>query len=375
MPDMHSWIELDREALLANFRFFSELLGPQRVVPVLKANAYGHGLKEVYQILSETGFPGGVALNYLSELAQLRAFGFKGRVVIVGPLLSDELDLAFSLNAEITLGCPELLQAWTDMKDKPYAYLKFDTGMARQGFPPEDALALAEGLSQWKASLLGLSTHFANVEDVSDTRYPDLQLNRLKEAREVFLKAGFQVKTHAASSASSLLISDSHLDFCRVGISMYGLWPSSVTRMSWLTLHGKLAPLRPVLSWRTKVTRVRQLKRDEFVGYGYTFRAPGEMTLAVLSVGYFEGYSRVIGDHQAWVLIKGTRCRILGRICMNMMMVDVSHLSEVNPGDRATLLGQCETEEITADTMASWLGTINYEAVTSINPLLRRIVT
>ena len=372
---MHSWVEIDSKALIQNYTFFCNLVGKQRLIPVLKANAYGHGMLQVYQCLKSTGLQAGLAVNYLCEAMELRKDGFSGRIIIVGPLLADELETSYTAGVEITIGCPILLAAWIRTTRRSKVHVKFDTGMGRQGFDPEKAPELAKTLKPWWHLVAGVSTHFANVEDVSDTSYACHQLERLRFAAKAFIREGFRVVTHAASSASSMLLKESHLDLCRVGISMYGLWASALTRVSWFKLHPAPLPLRPVLSWRTRVTRVRELGAGEFVGYGCTFRAPSRMQLAVLSVGYFEGYPRLIGEHPAWVLIRGRRCQILGRICMNMMMADTTHLTGLTPGEQATLIGKDGEEEITAETLARWSSTINYEAVTRINPILPRKIT
>ncbi|MCB9228746.1 MAG: alanine racemase [Deltaproteobacteria bacterium] len=370
---MHNWIEIDQDALKENYRYFCHLLGADKVVPVLKANAYGHGLRQVYQCLADAGLRGMIGVNDLSEASELRELAFDGPILILGPLLEHELKKAAELQTDLTIGSPWLLKAWMDSSPRCRAWLKFDTGMGRLGFSADEAPRLATALAPYQSELAGISTHFANVEDVSDTSYPRKQLARLEQAREVFRKAGYQIRSHAASSASSLLMKESHLDLCRIGLSMYGLWPSGLTRMSWINLHGTAPlPLRPVLSWHSRVVHVRTLAAGDFVGYGCTFRAPSAMQAAVLPVGYSEGYARSAGEGQAWVLIRGTRCRILGRICMNMMMVDVTHLQQICPGEQVTLLGTNGAETISADTLASWFGTINYEVVSRINPGIPR---
>ncbi|NRA45814.1 MAG: alanine racemase [Oligoflexales bacterium] len=374
MDSMHCWIELDKGALIRNYRFFVSRLGHERVAPVLKSNAYGHGLPELYEMLKEEK-PSWICVNYLFEGVKLRKMGFDGRVLVVGPLLGQELNQAVGAGLDVTIGNEELLSAWISMETKPTAHIKFNSGMCRQGFNPDDSDALGKRLLAHKNHIAGASTHFANVEDVTDSEFAMQQLKYLESVKSCWQGLGFKLMYHAASSASSMIISESHLDLCRVGVSLYGLWPSPLTRLSYAKLYPQLAPLEPVLRWKTRITTLRDLKGGEFVGYGCTFKASRPMKIAVISVGYFEGYPRIAGnDSRSFVLVRSKRCPLVGRICMNMMMIDVSSLEQVRVGDEVTLLGKDGDEVVSADDLAAWSQTINYEVVTCLNPQIPRVV-
>jgi alanine racemase len=221
---------------------------------------------------------------------------------------------------------------------------------------------------------VGIATHFANVEDVLDHEYGAKQLDAFTRVLEIFASRGIKLLRHAASSASSLLLAESTFDLCRVGISLYGVWPSTLTRLSYLQKFSRVPELKPVLSWRCRLMTVKEIQAGQFVGYGCTFRAVKDMKIGVLPVGYYEGLPRVVGDSQSYVLLHDKRCPIVGRICMNMTMIDLSHVS-AEVGDIVTLIGKDESEEIHAGQFADWAKTIHYEIFTHLNAVMpRRIV-
>lgn len=372
---MINWIELNRTSLLDNFRMFSHVVGLDKLALVLKSNAYGHGLSQVFDILKMES-PAWIALNYVDEGVELRKLGYTGRILIVGPFLPEQMTTAFENGLELFLGHSEGLMAWLQSKFKPSVHIEFDTGMSRQGFRPEDAASVAQQLSNDKMLVRGVCMHFSNVEDVTEHDYAKLQMQRFERARGEFISRKFEFISHAASSASALILDESRLDLSRVGISLYGFWPSQATKISYKQLHGKLLNLKPVLSWKTKVTSVNLVPQGQYIGYGCTFRASHDMRIAVLPVGYFEGYPRMASGSPAYVLIHGERCPLVGRICMNMMMVDVSHTTRaVQVGDVVTLIGQDGSESISAAELSGWAQTIHYELLSRLHPAIeRRIV-
>lgn len=369
-------IELSAKALINNFRVFRDIAagGGATVVPVLKSNAYGHGLKECWSILAKEN-PTWISVNYVSEAEELRQLGFKGRILVVGPAVVAELKSALALDLDIVIGNTSLLDAYLAQGSACRIHVKVDTGMSRQGFLPEEIDEVIVRLQQAGISATGVCTHFANVEDVTDQSYALYQLKAFEGAVAKFKAAGMPVLRHAASSASSLLMKDSLFDLARVGISLYGVWPSKLTKVSFLQLNAKVADLMPVLSWKTEITTLKSVHAGQYIGYGCTFRANREMKIAVLPVGYNEGYPRIAGEGSAYVLIKGERCPIVGRICMNMMMADVSHVSKALAlGDEVVLIGSSEDETVSAGDLASWSKTIHYETFTKLHPAIPKVV-
>ncbi|MFW7382039.1 MAG: alanine racemase [Oligoflexus sp.] len=371
---MRCRIELDAQALRENYRTFCQISNDAIAIPVIKSNAYGHGLREVYQILA-TEQPPWLAVNYPEEGRELRHYQYTGRILVVGPTDPKHFAWCHEEKLEIILGDFPSIAAWQALPQGPIGHIKIDTGMSRQGFIPEDLPQLLKLLRpEDQQQLYGICSHFANVEDVLEHENALKQLERFQQAKDKFAAAGFKLAPHIASSASTLLMEPSLFAMTRIGISLYGVWPSGKTRLSYLQNHQTIADLRPVLSWRTEVALTKTVKEGDFIGYGCTYRAVQDMKIAVLPVGYYEGYPRVASGRGSYVLIKGKRCPLVGRICMNMMMVDISHLQHVAAGDPVTLIGADGQESISAEDLAAWSDTIHYELFTRLNPRIPRIL-
>jgi alanine racemase len=368
---MHNWIELNAPALRHNLATFQQLLGKERTAIVLKSNAYGHGLAEAYACLKSQSIAW-ICTNYLSEAEQLRQLGYAGRILNVGPIFAGDLVAAQQHEVDVFLSKEDTLEAWSRMPKRPRAHIKFDTGLSRQGFLFGEAGNICSRVQPFKDSVVGICTHFANVEDVLEHQYADLQLQRFNEVDAKFQAAGMKLLRHAASSASSMILPESQFDLCRVGISLYGLWPSQPTKLSYKQMFGKTLDLLPVLTWKTRVNLVKTVAAGDYVGYGCTYRASKPMRLALIPVGYYEGYPRIAGNSQAFVLIRGSRCPLVGRISMNMMVVDASHLSEIKVEDEVVLIGKQHNDLISASDLAGWAQTIHYELVTRLHGQIPR---
>jgi alanine racemase len=221
----------------------------------------------------------------------------------------------------------------------------------------------------------GATPHFANLEDTTDHRFARGQIERFDHALELLRAAGAPVAVrHAACSAAALLFARTHLDLARIGLSLYGQWPSRETYVACLEKEGRpTVELRPALTWKTRVAQVKEVPEGAFVGYGCTFRTTRASRLAVLPVGYHEGYDRRLSG-VAHVLVRGRRAPVRGRICMNMCMVDVTDVPGVAQEDEVVLLGSQGEERVGADQVAAWCGTISYEILSRIHPSLPRLV-
>jgi alanine racemase len=221
----------------------------------------------------------------------------------------------------------------------------------------------------------GIFTHFANIEDSTNHFFAMSQWGKflyLTQKIENVLK--IKPRKHYACSAASLLFGEAVEGMVRLGISLYGLWPSRETYLSYLLKYGERRmqdALRPVLTWKTQVLQVKNVQPGETVGYGLTYQVTRKGKIAILPVGYWDGYDRGLSN-KAYVLLNGQRAPVRGRICMNLMMVDISDIPAVMSGDEVILLGASGTESISAEQLATWTGTINYEIVTRINPQIPR---
>ncbi len=367
---MHAYISLSKGALEKNYEELQSLVGHKRMAPVLKSNAYGHGLEEVYQSIEKFS-PRFICTNYVSEAVRLRELGYQGRLLNVGPSFEEDFHIAFDHRIEVLITGSDTLNHWVGLNKKPGVHVKFDTGMSRQGFFSDEAENVFSALEPFAKKIMGICTHFANVEDVLDHSYAQGQLAEFAEVRKVFsplIEKGLLV--HASSSASGMLLDNARFDIVRIGISLYGFWPSGKTKISFANNREKSLALSPVLSFRSKISQIKTVKSGRSVGYGCHHKVMHDTAVAVVSIGYYEGLPRLAD--RGYFLVGGKRCPILGRICMNMTMIDVSDVNGVKPGDEVTIIGQSGEEVISAEQVADWSQTIHYEVVTRLNPQLER---
>ncbi len=377
--DSLSWIEIDRAALVHNHQEFRRLIGPGcRFLAVIKANAYGHGLLEVSRILTRDGVDW-LGVNSLEEVAALRKAGIKARLLVLGYVPLADLDEAVRLGARLTVYNEETVERLALIcrrrKRKAFLHLKIETGTHRQGLRPEQIPQfLGKILGRQGLVLEGLSSHFANIEDTTDPSYSRRQLELFQKVRRTVEKTGVQVPfTHMSCTASTILFPETYHDMVRVGIGLYGYWPSKETYLSCRLQKRCAVQLKPVLSWRARVAQVKRLPRGAFIGYGGTYRTTRPTALAVLPVGYSDGYSRALSN-ASFVLIRGRRAPVRGRVAMNFLLADITDISGVRLEERATLIGRDGSETCTAEHLASLTGTIAYEVLSRLNPSLPRII-
>ena len=377
-----SWVEVDAPALSDNVAGFRRLVGPDVLLaPTVKANAYGHGT-----LLAARAFLAGGAdwlcVNSLDEARVLREAGVSCPIHLIGPLpparaaaaQAVALDCSVVVHDAATL---DALAGAADPARPTRIHLKVETGTHRLGMPPADALAVARRAAATPGiELEGACSHFADVEDTTDHRFARSQ----REVFEAFLgeaaAAGITFRLrHFSNSAAALLWPEVWYDLVRLGIGAYGMWPSNETLVT-AALEGRrdAVRLRPALTWKTRVAQVRDVPAGAYVSYGRTYRCTAESRLAVLPVGYYDGYDRRLSN-VAHVLVRGQRAPVRGRVCMNMVVVDVTHVPGVAVGDEAVLLGRQQDEEIPAERLAGWIGTINYEVTTRINEAAPRVAS
>jgi alanine racemase len=222
--------------------------------------------------------------------------------------------------------------------------------------------------------LEGISSHFANIEDTTDHSYARNQLKSFQECLERLTAEGIKVRLrHMSCSAAVMLFPKTHFDMVRVGIGVYGLWPSRETYVSCVMQKKEPVSLRPVLSWKARIAQLKSVPAGAFVGYGCTYRTTRKTHLALVPVGYFDGYPRQLSN-VAYVLVKGQRAPLRGRVAMNFIAIDVTDIPGVKLEEEVVLLGKMNQDELSAETMAAWAGTINYELVARLNPEIRRLV-
>ncbi len=361
-------VEVNSSALTGNMKELRRLLAPStRLMAVVKANAYGHGLL----IAARAFLQGGaqvLGVHSWNEADLLRQGDIEAPVVILGPTTQTEMVKAAEAGVEITLASVAALEnavaACGEIKESISVHIKVETGVNRQGFVEEEVSQLADSLKSHSClEVVGLSSHFADIEDSTNHDFALAQMQRFEKFRKLLMAEGLEFPNiHMTCSAATLLFPEVHGTLARVGISAYGIWPSKETLVSFRQSGQPKIDLQPALTWKCKISQVREVAAGETVGYGRSWKAMADSRIAILPVGYSDGLPRSLGG-RSHVLVKGYRAPLVGRICMNLCMVDVTHVPEVEAGEQAVLLGRQGDEVITAEMMAADLGTIAYEVV------------
>ncbi|HEX6544198.1 MAG TPA: alanine racemase [Ktedonobacterales bacterium] len=371
-PDRPTWLEIDLSAISNNTQCFKHLIGPDvRLLVSLKADAYGHGALRVARTVVQNGAEWlGVAT--VSEAEPLRRAGVDVPILVYGYIPPWQAREAVRMNLRATLYAPEvaraLSQAATDLKSPMRVHVKVDTGMARLGLRAEDIdgiVRFCEHIATLPGLIFeGIFTHFATA-DSADQTYALRQLDRFERVLAALDARGLRPSlVHAANSAAALTLPQARYDMVRPGIAIYGLSPSDEVRLP--------EGFRPALAFKTQVAQVKDIPAGEGISYGATYITPSPTRIAVLPVGYADGFRRAPRN---WgeVLIRGQRAPILGRVCMDQCMVDVTHIPGVRQGDEVVLIGRQGEDELTADEVARRLGTIAYEVTSELLARVPRI--
>lgn len=382
-----SWIELSRGAACRNVALFRRLAdrAGARLGVVVKANAYGHGLYEMLALIHEqvdvlhVVTPADALALRAWEAAQQRP---RRDVLVIGAVSpADVVALARERVAVVLYdgGWPDWADALRVAGVGPaQVHIHIDSGLGREGLRPEQVADVLAGVRDVAdaVEVCACLTHFANTEDVTEQAYARSQLAHFNTGVEAVahVTGRRDLARHAAASAAVLNLPEARLDVLRVGIGLYGLWPSPETRLSARLLHDPPPELAPVLSWRCVSQLTKVLPAGAFVGYGCTWRCRRSTRIAVLPVGYFDGYPR-LASGRAHVLVQGQRCAVLGRVMMNHLVIDITDLPTPERQVIATLVGRDGDECVSLDDLAGWSQTIGYEASTRVGGhLLRRIV-
>lgn len=375
--DQKTWVEISKKALTSNVRAFRRHLGSGTgFMAVVKSNAYGHGLVETARVVDRAG-AAWFAVDNVDEGLILRKNGIKKPILILGYTKKNRLidcirhQISFVI---YNIETAQTLRRITSRNVQAQVHVKIETGTSRQGVEGEELRALVRMLKTIPGVVIeGASTHYANIEDTTDASYAENQLRRFEEGVALMHHEGVDPPfLHTACSAAAILFPKTHFNLARVGISLYGIWSSKETRVLATERRRSLA-LTPALTWKSIVAQVKNVKKGTPVSYGLTERVTRDARLAIVPIGYWDGYDRHLSSI-GHVLVKGRRCKVMGRVCMNMFVIDVTDVPSVRAEDEVVLLGMQGKEQISADDIASKLGTIPYEIVTRINPQITRIV-
>ena len=368
-PGRPTWLEVDLEAIAHNVRRVVEMVGADvAVLAVLKADGYGHGMIRVARTALNNGarylgvasISEGVMLRQNSITAPALVLGFTPAWQARELALNNLTATVFNLDVARALS-----RAAREMNSQVRVHVKVDTGMGRLGLLPDEVLPFVLDVRELPYLLLeGIFTHFSVAD--SDPDYTRFQIGRFRLALEALAREGIEIPlVHAANSAAIFTWPESHFRLVRLGLAMYGLHPSPAVQCP--------ADFRPALAFKTQVAQVKTLAPGSFVSYGNTYQTTGEQRIAVIPVGYADGFRRA-PRHWGEVLVRGQRAPIVGRVCMDQAMVDVTEIPGVRQGDEVTLIGEQGAERITAEDVAERLGTVNYEVVSEILARVPRVV-
>jgi len=382
-----TWVEISRSALASNIKAFRRHVGHgTAIMAVVKSNAYGHGLVEAAGIADRAG-AAWFGVDNVDEALALRRSGISKPILVLGYTLDKRLQDCVDNRISFVVYNASTVRALRRLKLAPlgakpskntkaaFVHLKIETGTSRQGVAGEELKRLVKELKCTPGVVIeGASTHYANIEDTTDSAYAELQLARYRENLELLKREGVDPPwKHTACSAAAILFPETYFNLARIGIAMYGLWPSKET-LAVAKREKRILNLKPALSWKTVVAQIKRLPKGTPISYGLTERTTRPSVMAILPVGYWDGYDRRGMSHVGQVLVRGRRCKVMGRVCMNMCVIDVTDVPKVSVEDEVVLLGKQRRETITAEELASKMDTINYEVVTRINPTAKRIV-
>ncbi|MBX4191571.1 MAG: alanine racemase [Candidatus Doudnabacteria bacterium] len=367
-------ITINKQALLHNVSQFRKVAGSAKLMVVVKSNAYGHGYFAVASCIEDKVDYFGVAS--LSEALSLREIKIKKPILVLNYYELTQVESAVLKN--ISLVVYDLSQVKTiqaaakKLKKKALVHIKVGTGLSRLGVFAKDSLSFTKQVLKMPNIIVeGIFSHFAASED--DPGFTMIQLEHFRKIISELESNNIEIPIkHIACTASALAFPETHFGMIRIGIGIYGL-------QSYKSIYSKVLKtyegfsLKKALTWKTKILAVKDLPVGAYVGYGRTYQTTRKTKLAILPVGYHEGYDRGLSNNSE-VLINGVRCPVRGRIYMNLMSVDVTKVKNAKAGDTAVLIGTQGREEITADELAVKAGTINYEIVTRINPIIPRLI-
>ena len=371
VPSLLTYARIDLDAIAHNARELKRHVGPSvHLVAVVKANAYGHGALEVAQVALAHGATW-LAVARVAEGVQLRQAGMSAPILVMGYFLPSEAEAVAAYDLTATVNSAEVARALSGQAQRlgrsVTVHVKVDTGMGRFGLLPAEVLPFLAGISAMPGlEVEGLWSHFATA-DARDKTYAHQQFATFLQVIQAVEDAGYAISMrHIANSGILFDLPATHLDAVRPGILLFGLHPSDEVTPTIL--------LRPALSLVSHVGRVRTLPAGSSISYGRTYTTTRPTPVALVPIGYGDGYHRLLSNRGA-VLIRGQRAPIVGRVCMDNIVVDVTGIQGVQEGDEVVLIGPQGEDYISAEEVAAWAETINYEVTTSLLPRLPRIYT
>ncbi|MEX2404490.1 MAG: alanine racemase [Balneolales bacterium] len=376
-----SRIELSLSALKKNVNFIRKKIGPQPIISsVVKANAFGHGIYEFVPMAEKCGINHFSVASSFEAYEVLNARTHDSRIMIMGILYAEDLPWVIENEIEFFVYDIERLvkacEVARKIGKKAIIHLELETGGNRTGLPDEDLTRAVRYMRKNQDCLTfeGVCTHFSGIESLANQFRTVKQLDRFNRLCKVIKKTGYSPRLrHTACSAAALAFPETVMDMVRVGTAQFGLWPSPDIYNLHLMQTNKLkdSPLQRVLSWKTDVMHIKDLKKDDFVGYGTSYQASRDIRIAVLPIGYSNGYPRSLSN-QGNVLIRGKKAPVVGLINMNVFMVNISNIPDVEVGDEVMLIGTQKKNTITIKSFSEFTNMINNELVSRLPTAIPR---
>ncbi len=371
---LRTWIEIDKKAIKTNYDSFRKIIDKKcKLLAVVKSNAYGNGLKEFSVVLEGLGVDW-FGVDSIVEANSLKEWGIKKPILVLGYTLPTRLEEAYRNDFSITVSDLTSLNNIKKLGEKLRGlkiHIKVDTGMHRQGFFLQElpqAIKILKKMPYIKVE--GIYTHFSSAKHPEDRKETTRQINEFQKAVELFESKGFvNMIRHASATAGTIIFKEAHFDMVRVGIGFSGLWPSRETEK----FYRDKIKLSPVLSWKTIVSQIKYLPKGSRIGYDLSEKLVQDSKVAVLPIGYWHGFPRILSS-RGKVSVKGVIAKVLGRVSMDMVSVDVTNIKNIKVGDVVVLVGKDKFGSVAAKDMASMSGSTEYEVLTRLNPLIRRIM-
>lgn len=364
------WAEVDLDKLAHNMREIRRVSKSKDIIAVIKADGYGHGALDIAPTLLENGATR-IAVAVVSEAVELRRGGIDAPIMVLGftpPSLSDML---LRYDIEQTVYSYELAKEISVMAKKKNKVAKLhialDTGMGRIGFlPDKESVEEVYKISKLPNIIIeGLFSHFSS-SDEEDKTYTNNQLKKYNYFYNELLNKGVKINVrHIANSAAIIDLPETHFEAVRPGIILYGYYPSDEVLKNEINL-------KPVMSLKTNIVHIKKLPAGEYISYGRKFKTTRESVIATLPVGYADGYTRLLFN-KAKVIVNGCYAPVIGRICMDQCMIDITDIKDIKLGDEVILMGEDKNLSFTADSIAELLGTINYEVTCMISKRVPRV--
>jgi alanine racemase len=368
-------LDISRQAIAHNARTLRDLVAPAKTAFVVKANGYGHGLLATARAVEP--FAHAICVYSMDEAIALRDGGIASPVLVMGPIDAAALDEACAKNLEIALWdtgayLRDVAAAARKRNTRAAVHVKINTGAARLGLETHDATDALEDYARIpEIGIAGIFSHLAAAEEL-DSPFTEMQIRRfetvLQGAEPVLHAKGARPLRHIAASAAAVLWPQTRMDMVRIGIALYGLWPSEQTR---LAMNGAALDLIAALSYTTRLAAVRTVEAGTPIGYGCSYHAPKRTRIGILPMGYADGIPRLLSNRGSFI-VNGARCPIVGRVCMNMTMIDLERAPKAQTGDTVTLIGSDGDARVGADDWAAWAETINYEIVARLPAHVQR---